>query len=393
MAARPENAMARKPLTDGAIAAINLESARLQSWSRFWRAPERSALAELILEQELLTMQFRSDFGALDRLDRLASAVARADPGAAPAAIVAAQVACAAHRFEEARAALGEAQARGAPSDAVERLSLTLDQATGESLDCVLAARRRRAAQPGCWSELVPLGAVLADLCEFDEAERTYQHALRDYQDVSPFALAWVCFELGMLWSERVPVPRAEVAAQWYRAAIDILPCYVKARVHLAEILLSDGQNKDAEDLLRPALESVDPEVAWRLAEAAGNAVEATTFAAAARAGFESLLARHPLAFADHGTEFYMAGGGEPARAFALARLNLANRPTLRAFEQAVDAALAAGEPLAAAELATKARQRWAGGAAFRNSSMAIWADDFQIGTNEVPRGSAHART
>jgi len=38
--------------TAGDIAVINLESARLQSWSRFWRSPQRAGLAEYIIEQE-----------------------------------------------------------------------------------------------------------------------------------------------------------------------------------------------------------------------------------------------------------------------------------------------------------------------------------------------------
>jgi hypothetical protein len=225
---------------------------------------------------------------------------------------------------------------------------LSLDQATGVNLDRVLAARRKRAAPPGRWEELVPLGALLADLGEFDEAEWTYYRALREYRDASPFALAWVCFELGVLWGERVPTPRAGLAAQWYRSAIDYLPNYVKARVHLAEILLRGGETEDAGNLLRPVTASGDPEVYWRLAEvaeAAANTEDAETFMEAARSGFEILLAKHPLAFADHATEFYLAGGADPARAFELARLNLANRPTLRAFELMLRAARAAGEP------------------------------------------------
>ncbi len=74
--------------------------------------------------------------------------------------------------------------------------------------------------------------------------------------------------------------------------------------------------------------------------------------------GFEALLAKHPLAFADHGAEFYLGSGGDPARAFELAQLNLANRPTLRAFEQTHSAALAAGEVDAAAGLREAALQR-----------------------------------
>lgn len=344
----PDLAMELAPVTDGAIAAINLESARLQSWSRFWRAPERPGVAEAIVEQEVLTAQFRGDPGALDRLVTLVEQLVRANPEAAQTSLVAAQVACATHRFVEARKNLAQATARGAPSDAIERVSLSLDQATGVDLDRLLVARRKRAAQPGRWEELVPLGALLADVGEFDEAERTYRRALRDYRDASPFALAWVCFELGALWGERVPVPRAGLAARWYRTAIDILPCYVKARVHLAEILVDGGEIQDAENLLRPATASGDPEVYWRLAEVAeatGKAAGAETWMEAARSGFESLLARHPLAFADHAAEFYLARGADPARAFELARLNLANRPTARAVELALKASRAAGEP------------------------------------------------
>ncbi len=54
-----------------------------------------------------------------------------------------------------------------------------------------------------------------------------------------------------------------------------------------------------------------------------------------------------------------------------LARLNLANRATLRAFEQAHSTALAAGEVAAAARLCAQAHERWGDTAAFRASSLA----------------------
>ena len=71
-----------------------------------------------------------------------------------------------------------------------------------------------------------------------------------------------------------------------------------------------------------PALESGDPEVSWRLAdvaEAAGDADEAALHLAVARRDSRRSLAKHPLAFADHGAEFYLGSGGDPARAFELA--------------------------------------------------------------------------
>ena len=227
--------------TAGDIAAINLESARQRSWNRFWRAPEQPGVAETIVEQEQLTAQFIGDLVAFDRLEMLANDLAREEPQSARSALIAAQVACSTHRFADARKSLARAVARGAAPDAADRLLLTIDQATGKDLSAVLASRRERAARPGHWNELVPLGALLADLGDFDEAEHTYLQALRTYPDVSPFALAWNSFQLGVLWGESVPAPQPERAAKWYRAAIDYLPGYVKARVHLAEICLDQG--------------------------------------------------------------------------------------------------------------------------------------------------------
>lgn len=334
-------------MTDGDIAVINLQSARQRSWNRFWRAPAQPGIAELIVEQEQLTAQFVGDLSAFDRLEMLSTELARAEPESARSALIAAQVACSTHRFTEARAGATQAQMLGAESDAVERLMLGIDQATGENLPSVLAARRERAARPGRWDERVPLGALLADLGKFEEAEMAYLDALRAYPEVSPFAPAWVCFQLGVLWGETVPVPRVDLAAQWYRRAIDLLPCYVKARVHLAEICLDRGDVAEARALLTPVLECGDPEVKWRMADAAqaaGDDSEAGNFLMAARSGFDELLSKHLLAFADHGAEFYAGSGGDPSRAYELAQLNLANRPTQRAFEQAHSTALAAGD-------------------------------------------------
>jgi transposase len=49
--------------------------------------------------------------------------------------------------------------------------------------------------------------------------------------------------------------------------------------------------------------------------------------------GFDAVLHRHLLAFADHGAEFYAGSGNDQRRALDLARINVANRPTLRALQ------------------------------------------------------------
>jgi hypothetical protein len=179
---------------------------------------------------------------------------------------------------------------------------------------------------------------LLADLREFAEADQVYRRALQVYEDVSPFAVAWACFQLGVLWGELVPEPQMTRAADWYRRAIEYVPAYVKARVHLAEIHMRCGEAVVAEGLLTPAIASGDPEVRWRLGEAMaaqGRVSEAEAQVAEARSGFERLLEKHLLAFADHAAEFYAASGNDIHRALALARINVANRSTQRAVEQA----------------------------------------------------------
>jgi tetratricopeptide (TPR) repeat protein len=323
--------------TDGEIAAINLESARRRAWARFAQDARLPGVAEAVVNTERLTAQFLGDLDALDRLDALASQFASIEDSSR-AALVQAEVASTVHRFGDARDHLARAGRMGGPCESIERNSLSIDQACGVELDAVLAARRRIATASGRLEDLVPLGAALGDLERFAEADAVYRQALSSYDDVSPFPLAWVCFQLGMLWGELVSEPDPNLAAHWYRRAIAYLPAYVKAHVHLAEICASQGRTGDAEALLLPALSSRDPEVRWRLADvliAQGRFEEGERQLDAARSGFDDLLGKHFLAFADHAAEFYAGSGNDCRRALELARANVANRPTRRAIKQA----------------------------------------------------------
>jgi tetratricopeptide (TPR) repeat protein len=360
--------------TDGEIAVINLESARRRSWNRFFADPLRDGVAETVVEQEQLTAQFVGDVQALDRLEAFVGQLGQAEAASARAELIQAQVASTMHRFADARAFLARAEIAGVVSADVDRVRLNVDQACGADLGTVLDERRETARKSGRTEDLVALGALLADLREFTDADRTYRHTLEVYRDVSPFLVAWVCFQLGMLWGELVPEPQTARAAQWYRTAIDCLPSYTKARVHLAEIYLSSGRASDAEVLLIPSISSGDPEVRWRLADVLTSQrryAEAEVYMQAAHFGFEALLERHLLAFADHGAEFYAGSGNNWGRALDLARVNVANRPTLRAFEQAHDIAVNAGDMEAASQILAEATLRWGSATAFRSSRLA----------------------
>jgi tetratricopeptide (TPR) repeat protein len=331
--------------TDGEIAAINLESVRLAAWARFGKNPRSPGAAESVVYSERMTLQFLGDPWALDRLDTLATQLASVDDSS-HAVLVHAQVASMAHRFGEARRDLVQAAKTGGCHETIELSSLTIDQACGVNLHAVLAARRRIAVS-GRLEDLVPLGAVLADLERFAEADAVYRQAFRSYEGMSPFPMAWVCFQLGMLWGELMPAPDRRLAMEWYRRAVAYLPPYVRARVHLAEIHTCLDQTRAAEALLAPALSSGDPEVRWRLADvmmAEERFEEADTHLDSARSGFEALLGGHLLAFADHAAEFYAGSGNDGERALYLARANLLNRPTRRALRQT--RAIAAGLPV-----------------------------------------------
>lgn len=361
-------------LTDGEIAVINLQSARERAWNLFWRDPSRAGIAESLVEQERLAAQFVGDLTALDRLGMLVRHFDRTDERSPRTVLIRAQVASMAHRFSEAKRHIEEVEDWGSLSDDANRLSLSIDQARGTNLDALLEVRRAMAAKSGSLGDLVPLAALQADLRDFDEAEKVYQNALSVYGDTSPFAVALVCFQLGALWGELVPETQPARAEQWYRRALEYLPCYVKARVHLSEILLAQNCAHQAEALLIPAISSGDPEVHWRLADVMtqmGRFSDAEAHQCAARSGFESLLRTHLLAFADHGAEFYSGSGNGARRAYELAAINVANRPTLRAFEQAYEAAVGTEETKAASELLVSARSRWGGTKAFGLSSLA----------------------
>jgi hypothetical protein len=200
--------------TDGEIAVINLDSARRRSWSRFFQDPLRDGAAEVVFEHEQLTSQFVGDISALDRIEFLVAELVQADAASARTALIQAKAASMLHRFDDARLFLARAETAGASADDVQHLLLNIDQACGVNLHKVLGARRQVANRYNRLEDLVALGSLLADIHAWDDADRTYRRALSGYQDVSPFPLAWACFQLGVLWGELVPEPKRARAAE-----------------------------------------------------------------------------------------------------------------------------------------------------------------------------------
>ena len=129
--------------TDGEIAAINLQSARRSAWARFAQDARLPGVVEAVVDQERLAAQFLGDLDALDRLETLASQFAGMDDSPR-AALVQAEVASTVHRFDDARGHLARAALMGGPCEAIDRQTLTIDQACAAPAVAALAPGRCR---------------------------------------------------------------------------------------------------------------------------------------------------------------------------------------------------------------------------------------------------------
>jgi tetratricopeptide (TPR) repeat protein len=344
------------PTTDGAIAVSNLE-AQIEGEERLGQyRPLTVAEQAGIAERIAMHGQFLGRVADYERAEAIADDLVRAAPADPAAFLSRARARSAFHRFGEALADLGEVERLGMPGEGVESLRAAIFQATAR-YDEALAIRERAAEARPSIGSLTALASVHADRGEIEAAERLFTEAPRLYRDVSPFPVAWLYFQQGAMWMREGELQRArELFAEAHRR----LPAYAAAQGHLAEVESALGQHPRAVELLLPlAQTSDDPDYAAQLARilaASGREEEAGPWRAVAAARYDELVARHPEAFADHASEFWLAAGGDPQRALALAQANLKLRATPRAYELVLRAALASQDRPAACTAATHTR-------------------------------------
>lgn len=352
--------------TSAKLAVANLAS-QIDGARRAYAAhPEQLAFAERLTELYLARAQLlgmTNDY--LPALKVADDAVARA-PDDPRAYLMRAHLRTAVHRFADALADLEAARARGAdPKVIATRITATRVAAGGGDAEAALAAADAQLAIRESYTTLVQRAAALIGLGRYADADAAFTQAAAAYTDVSPFALAWVDFQRGVMWAERANQP--DKARPLYEAAVARLPQYAVASVHLAELYAESGELDRAIALLEPiAAASEDPEpkgyLGELLLEKAGDddpalAERARASIAAARAGYDALLRDLPEAFADHGAEFFAGPGDDLERARQLAAKNLDNRPTPRAYGLAIRLADAAGDTTMACGLAARARE------------------------------------
>jgi len=144
-------------------------------------------------------------------------------------------------------------------------------------------------------------------------------------------------------------------ASHYYQEAVSILPVYAHAVIHLTGSV-PPARALELLAALDPGCD--DPDALAAKADAlrrAGRTDEAKLANDVARARFEELLRKHPLAFADHGAAYFMGMGKDLPRALTLAKQAAKNAPAEESLDMWLTAALALKLPIEACDAVKQA--------------------------------------
>lgn len=350
----------KRPVTTSwGIAGGNLDGEIASRLSSHDLSKPKEALG--VVQLLLARAQFVSRIADYEKADEIAERVARDNPKNADALRARASVHGALHRWDEATKDLDAAESAGASSFSLAGSRGSIAMARGEY---DRAAKLIGEDAPDATA--LASAAVLAGLRQkHADAQRLFDKARATYGDVSPFPIAWMAFERAR-WLDAQG--KSEQAREWYEEAVEVIPVYAHAAVHLA----SGDPPKQAIARLEPlTTTSDDPEVLGALADAherAKHDADATKYAGLARTRYEELSRRHPEAFADHAARFFLKRG-EAKRALELAEANAKSRPTEEALDlwlgaataaNAKDAMCAAAKPMSELAYVSPERKRLA---------------------------------
>jgi lipopolysaccharide biosynthesis regulator YciM len=340
-----------KKTTDGKIAVGNLEG-QIAGFQHLLDKKMNVGMAYANLPSLLLQRgQYLGTLRDYDRAEELAAKhFAETQDGAAY--LERAGVRQTFHQFDEALADLDQAEKLHAKASAILQMRASIWHAQGRTQEA-LKLRAAIAARDPDIMTLGTLAVLKADLDQIDEADALFAQALPLYRDVSPFPVAWIDFQRGLVWEKAGQIGKAKT---YYQYAVARLPQYAPAQGHLAGVEALTGDRQGALERLRKLTQvSDDPEYVGQLSNVlaqTGHADEAKSLLAKAAAGFDDLVKRHPAAFADHAARFWLDVAKEPKKAEALARLNLDNRHSRDAYQLALEATLAANDSAVACGIA-----------------------------------------
>jgi tetratricopeptide (TPR) repeat protein len=301
--------------TSGVIALANLQAQidglEAQAAAGQLAAQQRASLVELLI----LRGHVLGHIADYERAALLAERLVREAPSDHVAFLTRARARATLHCFAEALADLNAAKRFGENWTVLDAERATIFQALGRYDEAVVIRRSAVERRPD-FAALGALAGLEAERGLLDAAEALFAQARRRYSDVSPFPIAMLDFQRGLMWFQHGDLTAART---WFEAARSRLPAYAPALGHLAEVDAAKGERAAAIALLRSLAASADdPEYAGLLAGAlneAGQEEEARVWRARAAARYEELMARHPAAFADHAAEFWLSTGCDARRA------------------------------------------------------------------------------
>jgi len=329
------------PTTSGVLALRNLQ-AQIEGQER-QAAAERLAVSGQahLIELVALRAHVVGCIADAERAEELAEQLARDAPDDGAAFLARARAGARFHRFTDALTDLDRMQQLGADPAIVDAERAAIFQGIGR-YDEALTFYRKAAERRADFESLGGLASLHAERGDVATAERFFDEGRDHYRGVSPFPLALLDFQRGLMW---LAAGDLHCARTWFGAAHRCLPVYAPAQGHLAEVEAALGETETALLRLRPlTISSDDPDYAAslsRILNEVGRLEEACAWRAQAAARYDELVVRHPEAFADHAAEFWLEVGDDPHRALQLARRNLKVRRTPRAFELIARATLA----------------------------------------------------
>jgi len=270
--------------------------------------PSRVGLIELITLRGLILGHI-ADY---ERADGMAEQLVRDAATDGTAFVARARTRAVFHRFTDALDDIDRAERLGLDAETTNRDRAAIFQAVGR-YDEALAIRKEAADRRASFENVAALVGLYAESGEIDAAERLYAESRRRYRGVSPFPLALLDFQLGLMWMSE---GRWDDARTSFDAARRRVPAYAPAQGHLAEVEAELGGIESAVARLYPlAVSSDDPDYAAQLARIlgeAGRVHESRHWCGLAAARYDELVTRHPEAFADHAAEFWLAAGANP---------------------------------------------------------------------------------
>lgn len=344
MASKPHSPMTQAELatTDGGIAVGNLSAAIAGAEGMVKANPTIAGSYTRLTGLLLLRGEFLGRIADYERAVAISAQQIKIAPKEPQAYQNRAAVRSVFHDFAGALADLDQSEKLGAdPASNRERRSSIL-RAMGRADEA--GALLAKASKPE--RDILSLGTeagLLGERGELDQAEALFIEAQRHLRDVSPFPLAWIYVQEGLMWES---AGRSGRARELYAAALERVPGYVAASTHLAAMEAGSGNRDRAVQLLRElSSSSDDPEIPGQLAallKEAGQAVDAEVLRKQAADRYADLLKKYPAAFASHAARFYLGIGAEAQSAVRWAEQNLKNSPTAEARGLAIEANLAA---------------------------------------------------